>query len=115
MSKPTSTSRSKRYSPSQLRAHREPTGLSRDDVAQHLGKTAGTIRNYEQGRIVPPVHVLAQLADLYGVSVDDLFDPADPDDDVAQYASEIRRVVQAAPPLSPQQNAQLRALLRGVA
>jgi transcriptional regulator with XRE-family HTH domain len=79
-----------------------------------LGKTAGTVRNYEQGRIAPPPHVLAQLADLYRVALDDLFDADDPDDDVARYAAAIRRAVQAAPPLSSEQKAQLRALLRGV-
>jgi transcriptional regulator with XRE-family HTH domain len=111
----TRTGSPRRFSAHRLRENRQTSGLSRDDVAQAIGKTVGTVRNYEQGRIVPPPHVLVQLADLYGVAVDELFHPEDPDDEVARYAAEIRRVLQDAPPLTSEQRAELRALLRGVA
>jgi transcriptional regulator with XRE-family HTH domain len=40
--------------------------VSREVAALHIGRSYETIAQYETDRIVPPVHILADLADLYG-------------------------------------------------
>ncbi len=55
-----------------IREARIAADLSVEEVALAVGRTAYTIHGYEGGRIVPPVHVLAIIAQLVGRSIDDL-------------------------------------------
>jgi transcriptional regulator with XRE-family HTH domain len=104
-----------RYSADNLLAAREAAGLSREQAAVRVGKTAGTLAYHESGRITPTISVLAALANAYGCRVTDLHDPADEDDAVTRFTAELKALVDRAPPFTPAQQANLRALLRGVA
>jgi transcriptional regulator with XRE-family HTH domain len=104
-----------KFSPDRLRALREAQHLTRDELAHRVGKTVGTITKYEQGVVTPSVHVLGDLAAVYGNNVGDLFDADDPTDPVTAFADEVRALVDRMPPLSAERRSRLRVLLRGIA
>lgn len=57
-----------------LKQKREQAGLSQGDVAEKLGySTSQFISNWERGLSGPPLKVLRQVSDLYGVSPENLF------------------------------------------
>jgi transcriptional regulator with XRE-family HTH domain len=56
-----------------LRSLRRQAGLNRDVLAFAVGRTTGTIANYEQGRTVPSAEIVARLADYLGCHVEDFF------------------------------------------
>ena len=49
---------------------RNKAGMSQERLADAMGCTAGTIRNYEIGKSMPTVEMLVQLAENLGVSVE---------------------------------------------
>lgn len=49
-------------------------GWSVERVAAEIGKSAGTVRNWESGRTVPDVDDLADIASLLGRRLDYFFD-----------------------------------------
>lgn len=51
-----------------LRNARETAGLTQVEVSKRLNKSSTTITNYESGIRKPPMNVLKQLADIYGVT-----------------------------------------------
>lgn len=55
-----------------LRMLRAAAKLTKEEVASKIGVSVGTIANYENGVTVPDYRVCWVLADLYGVSMDDL-------------------------------------------
>ena len=55
-----------------LKAARVNAGLTQDDVAKVTKKSKSTIVNYEKGRTSPDMETGKMLANLYGVSIDDL-------------------------------------------
>jgi transcriptional regulator with XRE-family HTH domain len=55
-----------------LRAARQAAGLRLEKVAVEIGRSYNTVRQYESGVQRPPSNVLVALAELYGVSVEDL-------------------------------------------
>lgn len=55
-----------------LRAYRAKARLSQDEVATVVGCNRMTIGNYENGKQVPQIDAICKLADLYGVSLDEL-------------------------------------------
>ena len=57
---------------SNLRAHRARLRMSQMDVASALDINTSTIRNYEAGETCPDYITAWKLADLYGVTLDDL-------------------------------------------
>jgi transcriptional regulator with XRE-family HTH domain len=59
-------------SPSRLRAAREAVGLSRERAAIAVDRSYRSICNYEDGQCVPSASVLVALAEVYGVTVEDL-------------------------------------------
>jgi transcriptional regulator with XRE-family HTH domain len=61
-------------SPTRLRAAREAAGLSRERAAVAIGRSYRSICQYEDGYNRPPANVLLALAEVYGVSVEDLTD-----------------------------------------
>ncbi len=55
-----------------IREARIAAGLTVEEVALAVGRTAYSIHGYEGGRIVPPIYVLVTIAQLFGCSIDDL-------------------------------------------
>lgn len=55
-----------------LRQARIAAGLSVEQIAITVGKSAHTIQGYELGRIEPPLHVLSTIADTYGCALGDI-------------------------------------------
>ena len=55
-----------------LNAARVNAGFTQEEVAKRLGKSKNTIVNWEKGNSAPDINVGKALANLYGVSVDDL-------------------------------------------
>lgn len=53
-----------------LRAARDNAGMTRADVLARVGVNVTTLQRYEDGYRQAPVTVLAQLAPIYGVSVE---------------------------------------------
>jgi transcriptional regulator with XRE-family HTH domain len=57
-----------------LRRYRENAGKTREEVAIHMGRSAGAIRDWELGQRFPNRMQIAKLARIYGVRVSDLAD-----------------------------------------
>ena len=55
-----------------LKAARVNAKLTQEEAAKAIGKTKNTIQNYESGRSVPDIEIGKRLANLYGVTVDDI-------------------------------------------
>ena len=55
-----------------LNAARVNAGFTQEEVAKRLGKSKNTIVNWEKGNSAPDINAGKALANLYGVSVDDL-------------------------------------------
>jgi transcriptional regulator with XRE-family HTH domain len=62
-----------------LRAFRERSGLTREQAAVFGGISYGGLEHIEAGRVFPRVDTLIRLAHLYGVTIDEIVDPADYD------------------------------------
>ncbi len=54
-----------------IREAREMTGLKQHDVAEKLGKTRQAISDIERGKYQPGRELVKQMAELYGVAVED--------------------------------------------
>ena len=60
--------------------HRRAAGLTQELLADRLGVTAQAVSKWERQISCPDIALLPVIADLFGVSIDDLFwteDPAD--------------------------------------
>lgn len=55
-----------------LLALRKRSGMSQQEVAVVIGVTRQTVSNWEQGQGAPSLDKAAELARLYGVTLDDL-------------------------------------------
>jgi transcriptional regulator with XRE-family HTH domain len=53
-----------------IREAREQAGLTRDQLAEQVGKHLNTVRNWETGRIVPSVEILGDLASRINMKTD---------------------------------------------
>ena len=62
-----------------IRALREDNDLTQQQLADYLGVAQNTYSQYETGKIAYTAQVLVKLADFYGVSVDYLLYPEQPD------------------------------------
>ncbi len=62
-----------------LKAAREHAGLSREQAALAIGRTWSSLAAYERGVVTPPLAVLDRLAEVYGVRLAALVEPAVPD------------------------------------
>ena len=51
---------------------RKANGLSQDELAEKIGVTRQTLSKYETGESLPDIERCKQLADIFGVSMDDL-------------------------------------------
>jgi DNA-binding XRE family transcriptional regulator len=66
-----------RFDPTLLRAARQARGLLQDDVAERAEASRSLVALAELGYRRPAVETLARIADVVGVSLDDLFVPED--------------------------------------
>lgn len=57
-----------------LESLRERDKLSREDVARRLGVSARTVYNWERGYSEPTIGQIKALADMFGVTTDQLLD-----------------------------------------
>lgn len=57
-----------------IRGLREARSLTQVEVADHLGVSQTAVSYWEKGRRVPSVAMLARLAGLLGVTIDELID-----------------------------------------
>lgn len=57
---------------SSLRAHRAAARFSRFDVAEKIGVSPSSIKGWEDGMYAMNIESAISLADLYGVSLDEL-------------------------------------------
>jgi signal peptidase I len=57
----------------QLLALRKAKGLTQEALANQLGITCQAISKWENGQSCPDIALLPQLADIYGISIDELF------------------------------------------
>jgi DNA-binding XRE family transcriptional regulator len=55
-----------------LKAARVNANLTQEDVAKKVKKSKNTIVSYEKGKSTPDIETGKALANLYGVSIDDL-------------------------------------------
>lgn len=56
-----------------MKAARINANLKQEDVAKVLKVSAETVRNYESGKTKPDIHTAYKLAEIYGVSIDNIF------------------------------------------
>lgn len=60
------------FSPWRLRGHRDRLGWSRVTLAVAIGVKPDTVKMYEYGKILPSLPVFLLLADLLGISPNEL-------------------------------------------
>lgn len=60
------------FSGRRLREARIAAGISPEQLAVELRRSAHSVQEYERGRVIPPVNVLVTAASLLGCSLDDL-------------------------------------------
>jgi transcriptional regulator with XRE-family HTH domain len=65
------------FSGQKLRDLRKRAHLSRDVLAFVVGRTVGSIANYERGITTPSADVLAELAEYLDCAPDDFFESED--------------------------------------
>ncbi len=58
---------------SRLRLLRCQKGLTQQQVAKTLSLTVQAVSKWETGKNLPDIALLPEIADLYGVSIDELF------------------------------------------
>ncbi|MBQ8287200.1 MAG: helix-turn-helix transcriptional regulator [Clostridia bacterium] len=56
-----------------LRLLRCRKGLTQSEVARSLSLTVQAVSKWETGRNLPDIALLPEIADLYGVTIDELF------------------------------------------
>lgn len=59
-----------------LTNYRKKAGLSQLELAKKLQYSNKNISKWENGETIPSVFILKQIADIYGIKVDDLLSPA---------------------------------------
>lgn len=52
-------------------------GLSQEQLAEKIGKTVNSISNIERGSVAPKFETIAEIADILGVELSELFDVSD--------------------------------------
>ncbi len=58
-----------------IRAEREKSGRSIEEVCKHMGVSRMTLFNWERGSFLPRADKLPKLAEYLGCKVDDLLRP----------------------------------------
>ena len=66
-----------------IRRHRlAADGLTQQELAERVGVTRQTILSIEKGKYAPTIGLVLQLARVFGVSVEELFQLEEGEDDV---------------------------------
>lgn len=60
-----------------LKDARIEAGITQEIVSQHLFVTRQTVSRWEQNRTLPNIHVLKELTELYGISMESLLSDKD--------------------------------------
>lgn len=76
-----------------LKKLRKEKGFLQDDVARYLGLTRPAYSHYETGRRIPDADMLEKLADLFGVTTDDI---------LGRNTQPIGRPIEEVPELQPE-------------
>lgn len=63
----------RKFSGPLLQEKRIAAGLKPEAVALHVGRSFWSIAEYERGRVLPSVPILAALSEILGCSIDSLF------------------------------------------
>jgi transcriptional regulator with XRE-family HTH domain len=63
-----------RFRPRALRSARLNAGLTAEELACRVDRTASSIRSYEAGTHRPPIKLLVRLADALNIDVGELFE-----------------------------------------
>ena len=58
--------------------YRKQNGLTQQELADKLNYSDKSISKWERGEGVPDIYILKQIADLYGITVNDLIDSSAP-------------------------------------
>jgi transcriptional regulator with XRE-family HTH domain len=66
-----------RFDRDEYRRRRKAAGLRPEQIALAVGRTTGAVTNYELGRAIPPLRVLAQLCELLDCTPNDLLRSVD--------------------------------------
>jgi len=64
-----------------LRQMRRKAGMIQQDLSERIGVTRATIISWESGASSPNSRQLAALAEMFGCTVGELFDPKEEDHD----------------------------------
>lgn len=72
----------------QIRKYRKSSGLTQESLAEKLNTTRQSVSKWEQGSLEPNIQMLNNLAELFGVSLDNLVNGKDglEDSDDKDYA-----------------------------
>ncbi|MFF3912676.1 helix-turn-helix domain-containing protein [Streptomyces sp. NPDC001852] len=55
-----------------LRESRKAAGVSIEQLAISIGRSAYSVQEYQRGRVTPPIDVLAAMAEALGRPIEDL-------------------------------------------
>lgn len=64
-----------------VRKHRVLTDMTQSDLAAHIGVTRQTVLSIEKGKYTPSVALALRIAEVFDVSVEELFQLRKNDDD----------------------------------
>ena len=103
----------RRYDAARLRNIRRRKGFTVEAVAEKILRGPNTYRDYEAGRALPSEIVLARLATLFNVEVNQLYDPCDRDDPIMRKRFDFDALTANAPLLTPEQRDRLAAIAKG--
>ena len=76
-----------------IKKNRKNTGMTQEEMANHLGVTAPAVNKWEKGNTLPDVALLAPIARLLGITTDELLSFHDEltDEEISQFLSQIQR------------------------
>lgn len=57
----------------QIAAYRKQRGITQDELAKVLGVTNQSVSKWESGACCPDIQILPELADYFGITIDELF------------------------------------------
>lgn len=76
-----------------LKILRKNKGLNQTEVAQVIGVEQTTYSKYEKERVCPDIFVIKKLANLYGITIDQLVDDVDEEKTIIAITPEERKVL----------------------
>ncbi len=99
-----------------IRALRVQRRMSRQALADYMGVSATAVYKWENDMAQPDVQRLSALANLFGVSLDDLcdFQPAAPEDDEAKLTENLTVMTRAFRKLKPDEREKYLAVGRAL-